>query len=140
MRFQPGKEGLFNLTLSSAVPVLVVKYIGKQVQEVPVNGQTEFTIALKDDETSVGEVLVIGYGTQSRETLTTSVSKLDKRCWKMYPWPMRLLLCRNIARCARAKHLRTTGCYTTGNRAWRYLHQQSEWRNAIVYCGWYHSR
>lgn len=80
-----GEGGTFNLTLSSAAPVLVVKYIGKQVQEVPVNGQTEFTIALKDDETSVGEVLVIGYGTQSRETLTTSVSKLDKKVLENVP-------------------------------------------------------
>jgi TonB-dependent SusC/RagA subfamily outer membrane receptor len=54
--------------------VLVFSYIGFNTKEVPVGKQTSFAVTLTESNTTLGEVAVIGYGTQSRKTLTSAVS------------------------------------------------------------------
>lgn len=70
-------EGHYSLTVPSGDGVLVVTSVGFQPQEIPVNGRSEINIALEPDVASLDEVVVIGYGEQSRATLTNSVSKID---------------------------------------------------------------
>ena len=57
--------------------VLKISYIGFQTQEVPVSGQKQLVIHLKESASGLNEVVVIGYGTQKRENLIGSVSKVD---------------------------------------------------------------
>lgn len=54
--------------------VLVFSYIGFSTKEVAVGKQTSLTVTLTESNTTLGEVAVIGYGTQSRKTLTSAVS------------------------------------------------------------------
>ncbi|GAA5221502.1 TonB-dependent receptor [Membranihabitans marinus] len=66
----------------SGVPedaILVVSYIGYQTQEVAVANQTNIQIVLLEDRQTLDEIVVIGYGEQSRETLTSAVTKLDNK-------------------------------------------------------------
>ncbi|WP_270090437.1 SusC/RagA family TonB-linked outer membrane protein [Sphingobacterium sp. SYP-B4668] len=80
------ENGLFSMTIASANTHLVINYVGKQSLELSVGNQREIHVILKDDNRNIDEVLVIGYGTQSRETLTTSVSKLDKKVLENVPY------------------------------------------------------
>ncbi|WP_461055994.1 SusC/RagA family TonB-linked outer membrane protein [Spirosoma arcticum] len=65
---------------------LVFSYIGYLTQEIPRNGRTTIDVTLNGDAKSLDEVLVVGYGTQSRETVTTSVTKLDSRVLENIPY------------------------------------------------------
>ncbi len=56
--------------------VLVVSYLGYTTQEVAVNGRTQLTVTLADDNKTLNEVVVVGYGTQKKATLTGSVSEV----------------------------------------------------------------
>src|SRR5690606_14767506 len=71
-----GEFSLFGLDLSTES--LSVSYIGYRTITVPIEGRTSLTIILEEDSEILDEVVVVGYGTQSREVLTTSVSKLDE--------------------------------------------------------------
>jgi TonB-linked SusC/RagA family outer membrane protein len=55
---------------------LVFSSVGFVRQEVAVGTTTNFNISLKDDTQSLKEVVVVGYGTQSRQELTTSVASV----------------------------------------------------------------
>lgn len=59
--------------------VLTFSFVGFVSQEIQVGAQSEINVRLNEDVTTLNEVVAIGYGTQSRQTITTSVSKLDKK-------------------------------------------------------------
>jgi TonB-linked SusC/RagA family outer membrane protein len=59
--------------------VLVFSYIGYHSIEVVVASESVINIILNEDVSVLQEVVVTGYGTQTRETLTTSIAKLDTR-------------------------------------------------------------
>src|SRR5690606_23428198 len=56
--------------------VLLVSMIGYATQEIPVNSRTVIDVILEADFFGVEEVVVIGYGTTSRQDFTGSVSSL----------------------------------------------------------------
>ncbi len=65
---------------------LVFSFIGYQSQEVPVGNNSVLNVTLKGDVAILEEVVVTGYGTQSRETLTTSITKLDNKVLENVPY------------------------------------------------------
>jgi TonB-linked SusC/RagA family outer membrane protein len=66
-------EGAFTLT-ASLQDTLIFTFIGFQRQEVPINGSETIDIQMVPETYSGEEMVVVGYGTQERETLTGSVS------------------------------------------------------------------
>lgn len=46
---------------------------------VPINGQTSFDIKLQPDNTGLSEVVVVGYGTQKKESLTGAISTVTSK-------------------------------------------------------------
>lgn len=58
---------------------LIFSFVGYKSQEIAVGSQSEINVILEEDVTMLNEVVAIGYGTQSRQTMTTSISKLDKK-------------------------------------------------------------
>lgn len=66
-------DGNFSLEVSDKKAVLQVSFIGYKPQEIPLNGKTEFTITLEEDSEMLSEVVVVGYGTQKKESLVGSV-------------------------------------------------------------------
>lgn len=74
---QTDVSGSFNLTVPSAGSVLVVTYIGMLDQEIPVTpGRTVYNVQLDTKAGSLNEVVVVGYGTQRRATLTGAISSV----------------------------------------------------------------
>lgn len=60
-----------NFTINAAEnDVLVVSFIGYKAQEVPVGTQTSIAVELSDDLTTLGEVVVVGYGVQDKKVVT----------------------------------------------------------------------
>ncbi len=64
---------------------LVVSYVGYQTREVLVNGQTQVAIQLAAASAELNEVVVIGYGTESRANVTTAIAKLKNEDIKDQP-------------------------------------------------------
>lgn len=63
-----------NFELKNALKgILVVSYVGYITQEVAVNERSSIKVILKEDTKILDEVVVIGYGTQRKEELTSSV-------------------------------------------------------------------
>src|SRR3546814_17623247 len=63
-------EGRFQLENVPADAVLVFSLLGFQPQEVPLNGAATLTVQMESDVAALSEVVVIGYGTTSREDFT----------------------------------------------------------------------
>ena len=68
-------DGRFALTVPES-STLVFSSVGFIRQEFPVGTTTTFEVRLQDDQQSVGEVVVVGYGTQQRQELTTAVTSV----------------------------------------------------------------
>lgn len=62
---------------ASSGDILVFSYIGFTTQEITVANQTNIDVILAENTAMLDEVVVTGYGSQSRSTLTSSVAKLD---------------------------------------------------------------
>src|SRR5690606_18153838 len=71
-------DGNFTIQ-ASPEDVLVISYVSYKAQEIVVGNQTSIQASLQLDTAMLDEVVVTGYGKQSRAKLTTSVSKLDTR-------------------------------------------------------------
>jgi TonB-linked SusC/RagA family outer membrane protein len=65
-------DGRFSLAVPSNA-TLTVSYVGYTPQRVSVGNQSAITILLSEDEMKLEEVVVVGYGTQKKATLTGSV-------------------------------------------------------------------
>ena len=66
-------DGNFTLQVPGPDAVLVFSFIGYETQEVTVGTQTNITVDLIPDLTTLSEVVVIGYGTQRKSDLTGAV-------------------------------------------------------------------
>ncbi len=67
-----------NYTMSvSPEAVLVFSFIGYENQEISVAGRTQLDVVLRLSTIGIDEVVAIGYGTQSRALVTSSVSKIE---------------------------------------------------------------
>ena len=71
-------DGKYSI-LANKGDILVFSYIGYTNTEITVNSQTVIDVVLAENAGVLDEVVVTGYGKQSRAKLTTSVSKLDNR-------------------------------------------------------------
>lgn len=66
-------DGNFTITVNSNA-VLVVSFMGFVTTEIPVNGQTQLNITLQEDVAKLDEIVVVGYGSQKRESLTGALN------------------------------------------------------------------
>ncbi len=66
-----------NFTLNGVSKgTLVISFVGYKTQEVAIAGKKLFKITLKEDSEILDEVVVVGYGTQKKTTLTGSVTQV----------------------------------------------------------------
>ncbi len=79
-------NGAFAIDIPDENVVLVFSFVGYLSQELAVGNRTSLEVLLQVDEKSLEEVVVVGYGTQSRETITSAISKLDTRVLENVPY------------------------------------------------------
>lgn len=71
--------GRFTLEVQDANSVLVFSFIGYKPKEVTVGAQTDLSVTLDPDISSLEEVVVVGYGIQKKASLTGSVSDVGNQ-------------------------------------------------------------
>ena len=69
-------DGTYSISVSSN-DILIFTYIGYMNQEVKIENRTQVNVSLKEDSTSLDEVVVVGYGTKKKSDLTGAVSVVD---------------------------------------------------------------
>lgn len=74
------EDGRFSLSIpeSHANDVVIFSFVGYSEKQVRLNGQNNLNITLTPSERSLEDVVVIGYGTQRRATITGSVDKVTR--------------------------------------------------------------
>lgn len=70
-------NGVFTLRAPSSNSTLLFSYVGFREQEVALNGRTELQVTMEQDTEFLDEVIVVGYGTQKRASVTGAVSTLS---------------------------------------------------------------
>jgi TonB-dependent starch-binding outer membrane protein SusC len=69
-------EGKYSFTVSNENATLVFTFIGYVNQEVALNGRTTTDVTLVEDVVALGEVVVVGYGSQRKTDLTGAVTSI----------------------------------------------------------------
>ena len=77
-------DGNFSLEVPASA-VITVSYIGYHPQDIPVEGRTDFSIVLKEDNQLLDEVVVVGYGVMRKRDLTGAVSSVSGETMKDKP-------------------------------------------------------
>lgn len=72
-------DGKFTIQLPSGAKQIKVSYIGYKDQIINVEGRSDVKIILKDDTNALDEVVVVGYGTQKKATLTGSIEQVNSK-------------------------------------------------------------
>ena len=72
-------DGNYTLTVNNLKnAVLQVSYIGYNTVETPVKGQKTLDVKMASSVVNLGEVVAIGYGTQTRKEITGSVANVSQ--------------------------------------------------------------
>ncbi len=72
-------DGNYKISVPGSSSVLVFSFIGKQTQEITVGNQNMINVSLVDDSQALDEIVVIGYGTQSKKDMTGSITAVTER-------------------------------------------------------------
>ncbi|RBQ07885.1 SusC/RagA family TonB-linked outer membrane protein [Pedobacter miscanthi] len=71
-----GTDGGFSISAPNGA-ILIFSYVGFESKEIKVPGNGSVNITLSENNNALGEVVVVGYGTQKKATLTGSVSSVS---------------------------------------------------------------
>lgn len=69
-------NGLFSISVAKG-KTLEFSFLGFETKEVAVSNEQKMVVVLDPQTLGLNEVVVVGYGTQSRSTLTTSIARVD---------------------------------------------------------------
>ncbi|OQB31808.1 MAG: vitamin B12/cobalamin outer membrane transporter [Bacteroidetes bacterium ADurb.Bin174] len=73
-------NGEFTINLlPNAEKVLVISSVGYVKQEVDVSSRTNINVILQEDQIALEEVVVVGYGTQKKVSITGSISNVSSK-------------------------------------------------------------
>jgi len=70
-------DGNYTIESKAENPVLVFSYVGYLTKEVPVKGKGLVNVILEEDAQSLDEVVLVGYSTRKKSTITGAVSVVD---------------------------------------------------------------
>jgi TonB-linked SusC/RagA family outer membrane protein len=70
-------EGKYRISVPDNGAILVYRFIGYQNQEVAVGSSQLINIVMQSQETSLDDVVVVGYGTQRQKDVTGSVAAIS---------------------------------------------------------------
>jgi TonB-linked SusC/RagA family outer membrane protein len=72
-------DGKYQIEAAGPESVLVFTFIGFVTQEVTVGTQTQLNVSLQIDAETKDEVVVVGYGTQKRTTVTGAITSINSK-------------------------------------------------------------
>lgn len=71
-------DGNYSIEVPNSKSVLVFSFIGYTTQEIAVKNQKKIDVLLKEDTQTLEEVVVVGMGTQKRNTITAAVATVNQ--------------------------------------------------------------
>ena len=69
-------SGAYRINLTTADPVLIFSFVGYAPQEVAIGTRSVVNVTMVLSETGLNEIVVVGYGTQRKESVTGSVASM----------------------------------------------------------------
>lgn len=69
-------NGQYSLSAPDKNSVLVFSFLGYEPQKININGRSTIDVVLSESESTLNEVVVVGYGTQSKKNLTSAISNI----------------------------------------------------------------
>lgn len=72
-------DGNFVLPNVPSDATLEISYVGMHSQTIAVNGRTSINVILEEDTETLDELVVIGYGSVKKSSLTSAVSRMDSK-------------------------------------------------------------
>ena len=79
-----GADGTYSVEAEPGA-VLLFSYIGYTEREEPVGSRSMIDVTMQEDQSVLEEVVVVGYGTQTRKTVTSAISKMDGKTLESMP-------------------------------------------------------
>lgn len=76
---QTRSDGTYSLSVGPSITVIVFSSVGYVTQEVTIAGRSSVDVSLAVSNASLGEVVVIGYGTARKRDLTGSVTTVNAK-------------------------------------------------------------
>ncbi|MEQ6120550.1 TonB-dependent receptor [Reichenbachiella sp. MALMAid0571] len=76
-------EGRYKLNVSEEA-ILVVSFVGYKTQEVTINGRSAVDIQMEMDAQQLEDIVVIGYGSQSKAKITGAISEVKTEQFEKY--------------------------------------------------------
>jgi TonB-linked SusC/RagA family outer membrane protein len=70
-------DGSYSLNVPVGAKTLVISSVNMQQEEIKISNVTDYSLILKPQDVSMDEVVVVGYGTIDKRSLTGSVSKVN---------------------------------------------------------------
>ena len=72
-------KGAFKISVPSGTETLVISYVGAPNQQVSLDGKSIVSVSMDVKQSNMGEVVVIGYGTQRRGDVNGAISSISAK-------------------------------------------------------------
>lgn len=82
-----GISGEFTITVPGPEAILVFTSIGKQTEEIKVGDQTDITVQMEEGAGNLDEVVVVAFGKQQKDLITSSIAVVDNKVMQDRPVP-----------------------------------------------------
>ena len=120
-------DGRFALNVPADAKQIKISYIGYVDQIITLHDRSDFKVVLKEDNNALDEVVVVGYGTQKKATLTGAVEQVSSK----------VLESRAITNVGAALQGATPGLVVTRSSLWKlnpnsYVVEELHW--LLPYC------
>jgi len=72
-------DGRYSIKLPEGATTLVYSFVGMAAQTVAIGGRNQINVTLQDDAKALGDVVVVGYGTQKKSQTTGAISSVTSK-------------------------------------------------------------
>jgi TonB-dependent starch-binding outer membrane protein SusC len=73
------EDGSYSISVPDRNAVLLITYVGYVSQQIPVSGRGTINVSMLPDNQGLGEVVVVGYGSQIRKAVTGAVQTVQAK-------------------------------------------------------------
>lgn len=78
-------DGNFTITLTGPNPEIVISSIGYATKIIKIDTETILNIVLQESSSMLNDVVVVGYGTQKKSSITGAISSISNKDFKDQP-------------------------------------------------------
>ncbi len=72
-------DGEFELRINESAKIIVISFIGFENQEITIGDKSVFNIILNENQEALDEVVVVGFGTQKKASMVSSITSISPK-------------------------------------------------------------